>query len=159
MSRTHFVRAAVIVVSVPAICLLFLPGCSNNNDPFSYMKVHGTVSYDDGALIPAERLMVSFEPQTTKAAGNLHPRVANSLVDVTTGKFSYVTSHTPGDGLVRGEHKVIVTSSDGRPLPPKIVPAEYASFEKTPLRVDTAHLPFEIKVPKPSAGSGGGARR
>ena len=106
MSRTHD-SAAVIVVSLSALCRLFLAGCSSNGDPFSYVKVSGKVTYEDGSLIPGE-IWLRFIPQTA-AVGKAYPRVAVAFVDRNTGQFRDVTTHAPHDGLVRGKHKVEVT--------------------------------------------------
>jgi hypothetical protein len=72
-------------------------------------------------------------------------------VDPATGKFQTVTSHTYGDGLVRGEHKVLVEALSASNVRLPLVPPEYADVAKTPLRVDTKDSPFTIKVPKPQA--------
>jgi len=154
MSRAHPIRATAIVVSLPALCLLLLAGCSSHSDPYSYVKVSGTVTYDDGSLIPAGEIVLSFIPETATAVGKSHPKVGSCFLDTKTGEFANVTTHTPHDGLVRGKHKVQISGQDHRPLPTSLVPAEYADPEKTPLEVDTDHLPFEIKVAKPVAASG-----
>jgi len=159
MSRTHPVSAAAIVVSVAGLCLLLLAGCSGNGDPYSYVKVSGKLSYDDGTLIPASAVELSFIPITAAAVGKMHPKVGFCFIDPKTGEFHNVTTHTPHDGVVRGKHKVQITGPDHVPLSASLVPAEYADFTKTPLEVDTDHLPFEIKVPKPAAESGGGDKR
>ncbi|MGA2256665.1 MAG: hypothetical protein ABSG53_18610 [Thermoguttaceae bacterium] len=158
MFRADPIPAAAIVVNLSVFGLLLLAGCSNNGDPFSYVKVSGKATYQDGTLIPAPKIMLSFLPQT-EAVGKAHPHLAWALVDTNTGEFRNVTTHTPHDGLVRGKHKVQITGPDHAPLPTSLVPAEYADFKNTPLEVDTDHLPFEIKVSKPASGSGEGARR
>jgi hypothetical protein len=148
MPRNHALSAAAA-----ALCLL-LAGCSSNHDPFGYVQVSGKVTYDDGTLIPAATLGLVFYPQTA-AVGKSHARPGATVVDVRSGAFHNVTSHTPRDGLVRGKHKVVLTagSSDSR-LPASLVPPEYTDFQKTPLVVDTDELPFVIKVPKPAGTQG-----
>ncbi|MGA2253591.1 MAG: hypothetical protein ABSG53_02935 [Thermoguttaceae bacterium] len=148
MSPTHRVPSSAIVAGVSAICLLLVAGCSNTADPFSYVKVSGTVTYEDGSKIPAPVVELNFIPET-KVVGKATPRVGTAFVDPKTGEFKNVTSHKPNDGLVHGKYKVIVAGPDHAQLPTNIVPAEYGDFQKTPLEVDTDHLPFEIKVPKP----------
>jgi len=64
-------------------------------------------------------------------------------------RFGQATSHKPGDGLVRGKHKVTVVDIFLAPLPPEVVPPEYANPATTPLEVDTADAPFHIKIRKP----------
>ncbi len=71
------------------------------------------------------------------------------MVNVATGEFSSVTSHSPGDGLVRGKHKVTLCGARNQPLPEDLVPAEYSNREKTPLEVNTDHWSGVLKVHKP----------
>ncbi len=94
---------------------------------------------------------MTFISQTPPADSKTFPRPGVAEVDPATGKFQVVTSHTRGDGVVPGEHKVIVEAiaDNDRRLP--LVPPEYSNVTKTPLRVNTKDSPFEIKVPKPKA--------
>ncbi len=151
MTREYCVIAPARIVAVATIYLLLLAGCSGNNDPFSYVKVSGTVTYDDGTVIPANNMKLSFVSET-EAAGNKFPRPGTALVDGKTGKFGCPTSHTPFDGLVRGKHKVLIVVASGQgPLPGNLVPPEYADRKKTPLEVDTDNpASFNLKVRKPS---------
>jgi hypothetical protein len=148
MSRAHAAASLAIIAGGSMLCLLLAGGCSKSDDPFTYVKVYGTVTYDDGSKIPATALQLYFNPQM-KPIGAAAPRVAVTVVDIKTGEFKYVTSHKPGDGLVRGKYKVIVVGPDHAALPKNVVPADYGDFDKTPLEIDTDHLPLEIKVPKP----------
>jgi len=51
--------------------------------------------------------------------------------------------------LIPGKHKVIVVAYDGgRDLSPK-VPRAYSAVTTTPLEIDTANSPLEIKIRKP----------
>ena len=140
------------------VLLLFLAGCSGNGDPFAYVPVKGTVTYDDGSKIPASEIALSFIPQSA-AIGKAHPRVGMAYVDANTGTFQSATTHKVNDGLVRGKHKVTVTGANHTPLSANIVPVEYGDFAKTPLEVDTDHLPFQIKIPKPTARADAKAKR
>ena len=146
-STIHGPRAAIL-------CLLMLAGCGSR-DPFSYVQVSGKVTYEDGSLIPADPLVLTFYPQSAPLDEKTHPRIGTALVDKTTGTFSSATSHKADDGLVRGKHKVTLTSP-ADPLVPAIVSAEYTDPATTPLEVDTAVLPFELKVRKPSTMNTGG---
>jgi hypothetical protein len=156
MMPTRSVYAHTGVFARSALVLLFLVGCSGNNDPFSYARVSGTVTYDDGSIIPANKMKVSFHSESPPA-GNKYPRPGWALVDEKTGKFGCPTSHTAFDGLVRGKHKVVITTADSSqgPLPANLVPPEYADPNKTPLEVDTDNSgSFNLKVHKPKAGAG-----
>jgi hypothetical protein len=156
MIPTRSVSAHAGVFAGSALVLLFLVGCSGNNDPFSYVTVSGTVTYDDGSIIPANNMKVSFHSENPPT-GNKYPRPGWALVDEKTGKFGCPTSHTAFDGLVRGKHKVVITTaaSSQVPLPANLVPPEYADPKKTPLEVDTDNPDsFNLKVHKPKAGAG-----
>jgi len=124
-------------------------GCSE--EPFAYVQVSGQVTYEDGSVIPAPRVKVSFVSQAPPLDQKTVPRPGVAEVDPATGKFQTVTSHTYGDGLVRGEHKVLVEALSASNVRLPLVPPEYADVAKTPLRVDTKDSPFTIKVPKPQA--------
>ncbi len=129
-------------VMLAALCLNTLSGCGN--DPFSYVPVSGKVTYEDGSLIPGDDLQLFFYPIGGELNAKTHPRPGQAIIDPATGQFSEVTSHKPGAGLVPGKYKVTVYSRE-----PNIVPREYTIDTKTPLEVDTASVPFDIKVPKP----------
>jgi hypothetical protein len=133
------------------IAALFLPllsGCGAR-EPFTYVKVHGKVTYDDGTLIPVDPLVLTFYPQDNTPKGKDSPRPGMAAVDKTSGRFDSVTSHQVGDGLARGNHKVILTSPGPVPLSAAVMPPEYGDMNRTPLEVDTANSPFELKVRKP----------
>lgn len=129
-----------------AMLLLALAGCGG--EPFRYTQASGKVTYDDGSLIPAHRLEVTFLPQAEQA-GAAQPRPAVAEVDVKSGAFNEVTSHKFGDGMLPGRHKVLVKALDNRGSPTDLVPAEYRDPKKTPLEVDTKNSPFDLKVARP----------
>jgi hypothetical protein len=151
MLRSHRASLPAVFISTGVICLLALAGCSDRGgDPFSYVKVSGTVTYEDGAIIPAQAIFLNFIPQG-QAVGNKVPRVAQARVDVKTGEFKDVTSHTANDGLAKGKYKVTINGSDHSILPAKIVPEKYGDFKQTTIEVDTDVLPIVIRIPKPGA--------
>ncbi len=125
-----------------AITTVALGGCGNP-EPFAYVKVKGKVTYEDGTLIPASRIVVSFVSQAPPIDGKTHAPPGRAEVDVKTGEFSVVTSHTYNDGLIRGDHKVLIQGAG------TLVPAEYGDPAKTPLMANTNKTPFEFKVRKP----------
>ena len=119
-------------------------GCGSDS-PFEYVPVNGKVTYEDGTLIPAE-FELHFQA-LVPPKGNAFPRPAKARVKA-DGTFDVVTSYKYGDGLVPGKHKVVVAyanDSTGRLL----VPEEYTAVMTTPLEIDTANAPLEIKIPKP----------
>jgi hypothetical protein len=124
-------------------------GCGSSG-PFDYEKVSGKITYEDGTPIPgATRLQ--FIAQDAPAVEGASPRPAVANVNA-QGEFDVVTSYKYGDGLIAGKHKVAIESG-GDPTKRVPVAKEYLSPSTTPLVVDTAEAPFNIKVPKPAAGS------
>lgn len=127
--------------------LLLLSGCAH--EPFPMASVSGKVTYEDGSLIPVERLCVVFTSQSAPVDAKTHPRPATASVDKETGAIHSVTTHKFNDGLVRGKHKVTFGVLGGGIPPTSAVPPEYTDAATTPLEVDTANQPFELKVRKP----------
>lgn len=130
-----------------ACCLLLAAGCGAK-DPFSYAQVSGKVSYEDGTLIPADYILF-FYPQSGPLDSKTYPHCGTAIVEKATGRFDSITSYRRGDGLVRGKHKVTLLGPTHGPLPASIVPPEYGSPVQTPLEVDTAQQPFELRIKKP----------
>jgi hypothetical protein len=133
----------------PILLLLILGfalGCGSGS-PFKYVKVKGKVTYEDGSPIPANGLRIRFFPLDAPKVENAVPRPAYARFD-DQGNFDSVTSYKYGDGLIPGKHKVAIEASDGPPNK-LVVPKEYQSTSTSPLVVDTADSPLEIKVPKP----------
>jgi hypothetical protein len=131
-----------------ACCLALVAGCGSG-EPFSYVKVSGKVAYEDGSLLPVDALVVFFHPQCGPIDPKTNPKMGMAVVDPKTGEFRNVTSHKFNDGLIRGKHKVTLGKGIQQPLPPNVAPPEYCDPAQTPLEVDTASLPFVIKVRKP----------
>lgn len=88
-----------------------------------------------------------FSSQDVAPVENAYPRPGMANVDA-NGNFDCVTSYKYGDGLVPGKHKVAIQAANERDGK-LVVPKEYASTETTPLVIDTADSPLDIKVPKP----------
>lgn len=124
----------------------FSAGCDSNS-PFDYKKVSGKVTYDDGTFIPAGGMQLRFAAQDAPKLENAFPRPAVANVNG-KGEFDCVTSYKYGDGLIPGRHKVSIEVGSG-PGGEPLVPNEYTSIATTPLVIDTADAPLEIKVPKP----------
>lgn len=122
-------------------------GCSR--EPFQHVRVSGTVTYEDGSLIPVEVLRLTFTPQAPPLDDKTYPRPGWSEVDVATGAFHSATTRRIGDGLVRGKHKVTLSGAGNSELPRSLVPPEYQDYARTPLEVETDRQPFELKVRRP----------
>jgi hypothetical protein len=122
-------------------------GCGAS-DPFDYVPVQGTVTYDDGSQIPAARLRLTFVPQAKPIDAKTNP-LPGKVDCQPDGSFDKVTSHKFGDGVVPGVHKVLVIALDEKDRPTDAVGPEYSNPSTTPLSVDTAKLPWPIIVKKP----------
>jgi len=120
-------------------------GCGSDS-PFEYVDAKGTVAYEDGSKIPRGIELRFYAVDAPKVAG-AKPRPAVAHADK-EGKFDLVTSYKYGDGLVPGKHRVAIMEAEDQNKKP-LIPKEYSNPRRTPLVVDTADLPFEIKVPKP----------
>ena len=120
-------------------------GCGSSS-PFDYVKVSGKITYDDGTAIPGS-LRLKFVAEDAPTVEGAVPRPAFANVN-DRGEFDCVTSYKYGDGLIPGRHKVAVEAG-GKPDAKPRVPKEYLTIATTPLEVDTADAPFDIKVPKP----------
>ena len=136
-------RSSSVLLVLAACCSL---GCGSSS-PFDYIPVSGKITYDDGTPIPASGIRLGFRAIDAKPVGDAYPRPAEAVVDA-QGNFGSATSYKPNDGLVPGKHKVTIayaTDAKGKLL----VAKEYTDGATTPLVVDTASLPLDIKVPRP----------
>jgi hypothetical protein len=135
--------AAQLLALIGALAVAVVAGCGPQS-PFEYVPVSGKVTYEDGSPVTVGK--VYFVPDAPPKDG-MHPRTATADLNA-DGTFASVTSYKPGDGIVPGKHKVAIMfaeDANGNPL----VAKDYTSFATSPLVVDTADAPFEIKVPKP----------
>ena len=121
-------------------------GCGSGS-PYDYVKVNGKIAYEDGSPIPVNNLRLRFVAEDAPTVAGAHPRAAFAVVNA-QGTFDCVTSYKYGDGLISGRHKVSV-DVEGLPKDKLVIPKEFTSSATTPIEVDTANSPFDIKVPKP----------
>jgi hypothetical protein len=115
------------------------------------VRISGTVTYDDGSLIPAKQLFVQFEPQQESIDGRQFPRPGQAQVSTADGTFGAPTTYAPGDGVVAGEHKVVVEALNEHGFPDySYFPKEYSDPATTPLRIEVGpERTFKLEVPKP----------
>ena len=139
-------RCRKALLGLLLFCAIVLSGC--RRDPFAYVSVSGKVTYEDGSPIAVDGLRLAFYPQCGPLDAKTHPRVGTAQVDKASGAFVAATTRLRHDGLVRGRHKVTL-SSRGGPIPASLVPPEYQDFTRTPLEVDTDRQPFDLKVRRP----------
>jgi hypothetical protein len=123
-------------------------GCSKGN-PYDLVKIKGTVKYEDGTLIPAETIILKFEPEAAPIDAKTIPRKAYGRVNVQDGTFDTITTHKYGDGIVVGKHKVLIIPMTSEGKQTSLVPPEYQGVATTPVEIDTAAQPLDIKVKKP----------
>jgi hypothetical protein len=145
------IRAIGVANVLPAAAVFVaaaVAGCSSDS-PYDLVQVNGSVKYEDGSLIPADTIMLKFEPQAAPIDAKTHPRKAYGRVNVADGTFDTVTTHKYGDGIVAGKHKVLVipTTNDGSLT--ALVAEEYRNPSTTPVEIDTSRQPVEIRVKKP----------
>ena len=146
MVARRYLRMNMARLLVAGAMVALGTGCGGSDSPFDYVQVTGRLTYEDGTPVPAEGIKLIFDSQAPPV-GNAHPRPGSAMVD-SNGEFKDITSYKFADGLVPGKHKVSIlyaTDADGKLL----VPPEYTKASTTPLVVDTADSPLEIKVPKP----------
>jgi hypothetical protein len=149
--RTVSLPMLVCGVAGVVVCGIFISRLfsGGDDDPFSYRRVSGNVLYEDGGVIPADALTLTFISMDPPHNPRMYPRPGIASVDPKTGAFQSATSYKPGDGLVKGSHKVLISGDNRRPLSENVVPAEYTDFKTTPLQVDTEAGQFILKVRRP----------
>ncbi len=126
-------------------------GCGGESAPFAIVPVSGKVTYKDGSLIPAHRLLVKFHPQVEAIDAKTHPRYAQAEVDPKTGEFVEATTWKWGDGVIPGAQKVTIESLKKGDSPNGNVAPLYSSVDTTPLttEVKNSNEPFTFEVDKP----------
>ena len=133
--------------------LVAVSGCGDSK-PYSCVKVSGKVTYDDDSLIPADEIRLTFLSQTPPIDPKIPPHNGTVDADGKTGQFDYVTTFVPKDGIIVGDHKVVVQCiKNGREMK-ELVPREYSDREKTPLKANSSQSPFVFKIPKPGPHRG-----
>ena len=134
-------------VLIVLLCMIL--GCGSPDTTYDVVAVQGSVAYEDGTPIPG--LRVTFVSQSPSLNEKTHPRpgVAGIADDGMT--IEQVTTYKFGDGLITGKHKVVVKSKVINGPPNNAVHPKYSSAKTTPLTVDTAEIPFSIKIEKPSS--------
>jgi hypothetical protein len=136
--------------SLIALLVGTLLGCGGQgSNPWSAVPVSGKITYEDGSLIPAKTIRLIFLPQAPPVDSKTVPRQAIGGVNVADGTFGSPTTYKANDGVIAGKFKLIVSATDTDRALSKKVPKEYTAEATTPLELDTANSPFEIKIKKP----------
>jgi hypothetical protein len=145
-SKVRFASALVAALCVFAI----IPGCGSKV-PFDFAPVHGKVTYEDGSRIPADSMVVTFNP-IVKEKSKMSPPGGRTQVNVQDGTFSSVSSHRKDDGVAVGRHKVVIMAFEkgpgGSSVPSAAVPSVYRNESTTPLEIEVGSEDqfLELKV-------------
>jgi hypothetical protein len=148
-------RSSFLVIPIRSIGLALLlgliaiTGCQKQ--PYACVSVSGKITYEDGSLIPAEQIRLTFLSQTPPKDPKISPRAGAATVDGKTGMFDSVSTYVPKDGLIAGEHKVLVQCYVAGRMRMDLTGNEYANAANTPLTANTSKLPLELKVRKPAS--------
>lgn len=143
-------------------CLLLvlpaLAGCAPT--PFALGQVTGKVTYEDGTVIPCDRLVVTFHPVERAQVGKDVASFAQAEMNAKTGEILFVTTFKARDGAPLGRHKVTVLAlkmnnyggaSNGN------VGKEFESPANTPLECEikagSNQLSLTVPPPKKKAKS------
>ena len=129
--------------------LVLLTGCSDA--PYDIVPIHGKVTYEGGALMPADTIYVRFYPQVESLSAKVHPKPGSTELDTEDGTFALVSTAKYGDGVILGKHKVTVTVGDESPTGAGSIPAVYADPTTTPLEIEVTGRNQEVvlKIEKP----------
>jgi hypothetical protein len=118
--------------------------------------VAGKLSYDDGSLVQADRIVVTFVPQGIEAQGKAAAGAGRAEVDPASGQFASATTWKADDGVLVGKHKVMVeafkTGTYGHSVYNGAVSPDYHSADKTPLEIEIpkgGDTDLTLKVSKP----------
>jgi hypothetical protein len=138
MNNRRYVRFSPALIGALSICTS-ISGCGANV-PFSIVPVHGKIAYQDGSLISADSILVTFYPILSGEKGKIVPPGGRTNVNVEDGTFSAVSSYRKDDGLAIGRHKVMVVTykkgPNGPLAPSTAVPPVYGKETTTPLEIE-----------------------
>jgi hypothetical protein len=129
-----------------SLLIVSLAGCGGTDNPFSYVKESGKITYTDGSLIPAPMITLMFVSETP-SVGPTSPPLGIAEVNVADGTYNKVMSHT-SEGVVRGKLKVLVRCWGKNERLLKVIGDEYLDRNLTPLEADTdnpASFNFTVK--------------
>lgn len=148
-SRADWVPRADVLVAVGFFLALVLEGCGGQ--PYGVVPIRGKVTYEDGSLIPAPKLLLELNSLEKKKDEKTYPRPGRAEINVSDGTFSNVSTYDYGDGAILGEHKVVVKAFDQNGAPSyHYFPKEYSDATTTPLKIQVgSEREFHIKLPKP----------
>jgi len=118
------------------LALIVLGGCARRTYP-----VKGQVVFEDGtpaAELNGYLIMFQSPEQKSSATGEIQP----------DGTFTMGTFRD-GDGAMLGKQRVAIMPAPppgGRPRPPSVLPAKYATFDTSPLEVEITPSRSELTI-------------
>ncbi len=145
------IRLTVWTLVLPIVLVAPLLGGCGSGDPYGVIPVSGTVKYDDGSLIEAAQILITFIPQAEPVDSKTFPRPGITEANTADGTFDNLCTYGYGDGVILGEHKVTIKALDANEGYTQAMPLEYIDVATTPLTVTVASgsTTFDFKIPKP----------
>lgn len=124
------------------------PGCREPRLPT--IPVAGKVTYENGDLIPANRLELRFLTPETLVRQKNYPPFAVAVVDTRNGQFSEATTWEYGDGVIEGEHEVELIRVGDETDPGSFRSKQYRSHRiwPNPVRVSPENREFHFTIPR-----------
>ena len=123
-------------------------GCREPRPPM--VPVSGKVTYENGDLIPANRLELRFLTPEDLVRQKNYPPFAVAVVDTRNGQFSDVTTWEHADGVIEGEHQVEPIRVGDEADPGGFRPKEYRGNRiwPNPVRVSPQNSEFHFTIPR-----------
>jgi hypothetical protein len=152
MERTMARHVLTRQYVVTAIAVLAVAGAASGcRKGYQAPTIHvsGKVTYEDGSLVPANRMVVSFlTPQ--KLIEENYPPAATGQVDTRDGTFSELTTWEAGDGVIAGPHEVEVVRFGDEKDPGGIKAIDYRGGRVWPNKVEVTpeKTEFHITIPR-----------
>lgn len=114
------------------------------------VSVSGKVTYEDGQLIPANRMELRFLTPEHLVREKHYPPAAVARVDTRNGEFSEATTWEYGDGVMVGEHEVMLIRVGDEADPGDFRPKEYRGERiwPNPVQVGPEHCQFHFTIPR-----------
>lgn len=122
-------------------------GCGGD-DSQNLVPVSGKVTYEDGSLIEAEQITITFFPESPGDKPLPNARGAMAIVDVKDGTFDSAMTRVSGDGMLVGSYQVVVRADDANSQLLDGFPQKYAERATTPIKVHTDDSPFHFRIAK-----------
>lgn len=148
------VTAAGVGVALVLNLLLFawsLLRWGAQGDRYRTYDLHGSVAYTDGDKVPVDLMLVKLFPVAGTGTTSSVATPVTARVDRTTGRFQAKWKGSRDASRTLHAWKAVVLSGDQRAFPEDVVPGEYADAERTPLEVDVAKSPVELRLRRPDA--------